>query len=74
MKTKTVLVALLAASLAGNSAINAADKAYPPQPVPGTRMSEAYVQQIGRFAYLWAWPMVNMHNRRLLLQKRPSRD
>src|SRR5271154_4581162 len=44
----------------------------PPGPVPGTRMSEAYVQQIGRFAYFWAWPLVNMHNRRLLLARMPE--
>jgi hypothetical protein len=44
----------------------------PPQPVPGTRMTEAYVQQVGRFAYFWAWPMVNMHNRRILLQQLPE--
>ncbi len=44
----------------------------PSLPVPGTRMSEAYVQQIGRFAYFWGWPMVNMHNRRLMLSKVPE--
>jgi hypothetical protein len=42
-----------------------------PQPVPGSRMTEAYVTMIGRFAYFWAWPLVNMHNRRLLMQKIP---
>ena len=35
-------------------------------------MSEAYAQQIGRFAYFWAWPLVNMHNRRILLQQLPE--
>ncbi len=32
-------------------------------PVPGTRMTEAYVSQVGRSAYDWAWPMMNIHNR-----------
>ncbi|MBR0648747.1 DUF1254 domain-containing protein [Roseomonas terrae] len=27
-------------------------------------MPEAYARVIGQFAYVWAWPMVNMHNRR----------
>jgi hypothetical protein len=35
-------------------------------------MTEAYVQQIGRLAYVWAWPMANMHNRRLLMQQIPE--
>jgi hypothetical protein len=29
-----------------------------PGPVPGTRMTEQYIRDIGRMAYLWAWPMV----------------
>ncbi len=32
--------------------------------VAGTHMSEAYVRAVGRFAYFWAWPMTNLHNRR----------
>src|SRR5262245_21031608 len=43
-----------------------------PQPVPGTRMNAAYVYMIGSFAYLWAWPLVNMHNRRLAMQNVPQ--
>lgn len=34
-----------------------------PGPVAGTRMTKAYLAEIARFAYFWAWPMVNMHNR-----------
>jgi hypothetical protein len=34
-----------------------------PGPVPGTRMTEEYVRQVGRMAYFWAWPMVNVYNR-----------
>jgi len=41
-------------------------------PVPGTRLTEAYVRQIGRSAYLWAWPMVNVHNRKLVMNKVPE--
>src|SRR5215472_1729584 len=31
---------------------------------PNTAFSKEYVQMVGRFAYLWAWPMVNSFNRR----------
>lgn len=34
-----------------------------PGPVPGTILTREYVRLIGRMAYLWAWPMVNLHNR-----------
>jgi hypothetical protein len=30
---------------------------------PGTRLSPEFVREIGRFAYLWAWPLVNVFNR-----------
>lgn len=32
-------------------------------PVPGTRLTDAYVREVGRVAYLWGWPLVNVHNR-----------
>jgi len=35
-----------------------------PVPVPGQIMTEEYARVIGQFAYMWAWPMMNMHNRR----------
>jgi hypothetical protein len=44
----------------------------PPGPVPGTRMTAEYIAQVGRVAYLWAWPMMNMHNRRTILTKIPE--
>ena len=34
-----------------------------PSPSSGTAMTKAYVQTIGRMAYLWGWPLVNMANR-----------
>ena len=33
---------------------------------------ERYVRDAGRFAYFWAWPMMNMHNRRIVLEKLPE--
>jgi hypothetical protein len=35
-------------------------------------MTEAYVSQVGRSAYLWGWPMVNIHNRNLTFAKVPE--
>ena len=43
-----------------------------PGPIPGTRTNEAYLRQVGRFVYFWAWPMVNVHNRLLTYVKLPS--
>lgn len=43
-----------------------------PGPVPGTRMTEAYVSQVGRYAYLWGWPMMNIHNRNVIMSKVPE--
>lgn len=71
MKIKTILALACLLALTFTSALRA-QTATPPQPVSGTRMSEAYVQQIGRFAYFWGWPLVNMHNRRILLTKTPE--
>ncbi len=40
-----------------------------PGPVPGTRMTEAYVAQVGRSAFFWAWPMANIYNRVQIFEK-----
>jgi len=39
---------------------SAAEVAGPP---PGTAMTKAYVQSVGRLAYFWGWPLVNVANR-----------
>ena len=43
-----------------------------PGPVPGQIMTEEYVRVVGQFAYMWAWPMMNMHNRRDAFDKVPE--
>lgn len=35
----------------------------PRGPAPGSKLTEDFVREIGRFAYLWAWPLVNVYNR-----------
>lgn len=42
-------------------------KQMPPGPVPNTVYTEEYVKSMTRIIYLWAWPMVNVHNRVTLL-------
>jgi hypothetical protein len=40
-------------------------KAMPPSPDARVKITEEYARHVGRDAYFWAWPMVNMYNRRL---------
>ncbi len=35
-------------------------------------MTDDVIRQLGRLAYLWAWPMVNMHNRRVAFEQVPT--
>jgi hypothetical protein len=43
-----------------------------PGPAPGTTMTKAYVQTVGRMAYLWGWPLVNVANRSVAFSKAPE--
>jgi hypothetical protein len=43
-----------------------------PGPASGTAMTKAYVQTVGRMAYLWGWPLVNMANRSAGFAKAPE--
>ncbi|MGI6856101.1 DUF1254 domain-containing protein [Mesorhizobium sp. 1B3] len=45
----------------------------PAGPVAGTRITTDYAKLVARDAYFWAWPMVNMYNRRLAFSKVPER-
>src|SRR5215475_11841470 len=38
-------------------------QAMPAGPAVGVKMTEEYVKQVGRIAYLWAWPMANLQSR-----------
>ena len=42
-------------------------------PVSGTRITEGYARMVARSTYFWAWPMVNVYNRRLAFSKSPER-
>lgn len=39
---------------------------------PGTRITEAYARHVARDAYFWAWPMINIYNRRLAFKAAPA--
>ena len=41
-------------------------------PMLGTRLTDQYVREVGRAAYFWAWPMVNVHNRKLTYENLPG--
>ncbi|RDY67757.1 DUF1254 domain-containing protein [Lysobacter soli] len=43
-----------------------------PGPVAGTRLTEPYVRMAARDTYFWAWPMVNIYNRRLGFKDLPG--
>ncbi|MGC5168045.1 DUF1254 domain-containing protein [Luteimicrobium sp. DT211] len=44
----------------------------PAGPVPGALLPDSYVRTVGRFAYVWGWPMVSMINRRTALTSVPE--
>lgn len=46
-------------------------KSVVPGPVPDVVMTKEYVYQLGKQMYFWGWPMVNMHNRVLVMRKVP---
>ena len=43
-----------------------------PGPASGTAMTTAYVQTVGRMAYLWGWALVNNANRHADFSKAPE--
>jgi hypothetical protein len=43
-----------------------------PGPAAGTRITEAYARMVARDAYFWAWPMINIYNRRLKFKDLPE--
>ena len=43
-----------------------------PGPVGATAMTKEYVQTVGRMAYIWGWPLVNMFNRRAKITQAPE--
>ncbi len=44
-------------------------RALPPGPDARVRITEAYAAHVARDSFFWAWPLVNMYNRRLAFSK-----
>jgi hypothetical protein len=43
--------------------------AMPPGPDARVKITEEYAKEVGRDTYFWAWPLVNMRNRRVAAEK-----
>jgi hypothetical protein len=46
--------------------------ALPPGPDASIKITESYARMVARDAYFWAWPMVNIYNRRLAFKQAPE--
>jgi hypothetical protein len=46
--------------------------ALPSGPVANTKITEAYATLVARETYFWAWPLVNIYDRRLTYEKVPE--
>jgi len=46
--------------------------AMPPGPDTRVKNTEAYTALVARDAYVWAWPLVNIYNRRLAFKDVPE--
>lgn len=47
-------------------------KGVPAGPMANTILTDEYVKHIGTLAYLWGWPMTNIHNRKVMFDKLPG--
>ena len=54
-----------AASLAGQPVSTAVPARVPPGPDVHVKITDEYAALVARDAYFWAWPLVNLYNRRL---------
>jgi hypothetical protein len=64
------LFGLLApAALAATAGAPQPSAGTPPGPDAQVRITEPYARLVARDAWFWAWPMVNLYNRRLAFQK-----
>ena len=78
IRRTVVLVSVLAIALLATAGLQAQQVPIPttpaqvPGPFPGNVMTKAYVQMVGRMAYVWGYPMVNAHNRRVAFSQAPK--
>jgi len=74
---KTILMLFCLAVGLGNAQDKGGQVAQPKEaseiqaPIPGAPLTPEYVKAVGKAAYLWGWPLVNMHNRQEIFSKAP---
>ena len=67
-----VALAMLAGSTQAQQVPIPTTPAEVPGPASGNAMTKEYVQMVGRMAYVWGYPMVNSHNRRVAFSTAPK--
>jgi hypothetical protein len=67
----SAILAMLVGSVQAQQVPNPQTAAEVPGPAAGP-MTTAYVQMVGRMAYLWGWPLVYVYNQRTELTKVPE--
>jgi hypothetical protein len=76
LKTAVCVISVALAVLVGNTRAQQVPlpktAAEVPGPASGSAMTPAYVQTVGRMAYLWGWPLVNSMNRSIAFSKAPE--
>ena len=76
LKTAVCVIGVALAVLVGNTHAQQVPlpttAAAVPGPAAGTAMTAAYVQAVGRIAYIWGYAMVNSHNRRVAFSEAPE--
>jgi hypothetical protein len=65
-------LAMLAGSTRAQQVPIPTSAAQVPEPSSGTAMTTAYVQTVGRMAYLWGWALVDNANRHAAFSKAPE--
>ena len=71
-RTLGIAMAMLSVSIQAQQVPIPTTPAQVPGPVPGNMMTTAYVQFVGRIAYMWGYPLVNAHNRRAAFAEAPA--
>ncbi len=61
-----------ACSVASAKDVPSAKAALPAGPVENTKITEGYARLVARDVFFWAWPMVNVYNRRLTFKDMPK--
>ena len=77
MKTAAVAIALILSAPVLSQAQSLSPspdwaRAMPTGPDSGVKITEGYARLVARDAYFWAWPMVNIYNKRLAYGQAPE--